>query len=238
MLESRARARRVGWAASTVGIACALAVQACGFSGRAPTKTAVTDTWKEPTRAAAPLSSVIVVGEGMNPTDRRTVEDGLVRSLAARGVTATPSYAIVPRELPTLQAAQMALGPRGDNLLVANLRGVSERTTYPAWDGALFQNDIVHQGHYAPSWNEPAKPTETIATDQYVKVETSIVDRREQGKVVWSAVTETGAPRSANDLVSSLSKAVMPALSRAGLVPRPEAGAPRTSSARGASAHW
>lgn len=232
MLRSRARARKVEWAAGALGIACALATQACGFTTRAPTQTAVTDTWKEPAHTPAPLSRVIVVGEGMNATDRRTVEDGLVRALGAHGVTAMPSYEIQPRELPTVEAAQAALGRQGDGLLVANLRGTTDRVTYPAWDGALFQSETSNRGHYAPSWNQPAKPTDTIATDQYVKVETSIVDPRESGRIVWSTVTQTGAPRSATDLAASLSKAVMPELTKAGFVPPPEPGARRTSSAQ------
>src|SRR4029077_18993673 len=101
-----------------------------------------------------------------------------------------------------------------------------------AWDGALFQSETANHGHYAPSWNEPAKPTDTIATDQYVKVETSIVDPRESGKVVWSTVTQTAAPRSAKDLAASLSKAVIPALTKAGFVPPLEPAGRRTSSAQ------
>jgi hypothetical protein len=54
--------------------------------------------------------------------------------------------------------------------------------------------------------------------DAFVKFETSVWDASE-GKLVWSAVTETENPTSSHDFVKSLLKSVLPALTNAGIVP-------------------
>jgi hypothetical protein len=194
----------VGWAAL-----------ACGCAGG----TTVTEVWsaREP---VAPMRNILVMGARMDDTSRRTLEDGFVGSLAQHGVRATPSYMLFPNGFPTTDEAQNAVRSVGfDGLLVANSRGVTQRTTVvPGGYGGGFWGGY----YWGSAWTGwyPGY----VYTDEFVKFETTLWDGGTgKGKLVWSAVSETENPTSGKDFTSSLLKKVMPALTQAGLVP-PEQG--------------
>ena len=71
-------------------------------------------------------------------------------------------------------------------------------------------------GFYGAYWG-PGAPVYT-QTDQFVKFETTLWDPN-SGKMVWSAITQTENPTSGTDFVSSLTKAVVPSMANAGLLP-------------------
>ncbi len=190
-------------AAAGASAALALAIVACS------TPTTETNVWKSPTYAAGPMKNIAVFGGRMNETDRRTLEDGFVSSLAASGVHATPSYTMFPqREAPPDAASIRAkLQSAGyDGALVSTLKGVSDQTQIaPGADWG---------GFYGGYWGAPAY----VQTDRFVKFETTLWSPN-SGKMVWSTTTQTENPTSGQDFVSSLTGTVVPSLAKAGLIP-------------------
>jgi hypothetical protein len=71
-----------------------------------------------------------------------------------------------------------------------------------------------------------------VVTDQFVKFETTLWSPSGDGKMVWSAVTQTENPSSGKDFVSSLTKSVVPALGKAGFLPAGQEGKPVSETSR------
>ncbi len=192
-------------AAAGASLALALVAVACS------TPTTETNVWKSPTYSAGPMSNVAVFGGRVDPSQRRTLEDGLVSSLSAHGVHATQSYTLFGDQVPSDQATiRTALKNGGyDGALVSALKGVSDRTFIePGADWGT--------GFYGAYWGAGA-PAYAM-TDQFVKFETTLWSTN-SGKMVWSAMTQTENPMSGQDFVSSLTKTIVPSLAKAGFIP-------------------
>jgi hypothetical protein len=175
------------------------------------TPTTETNVWKSPTYAAGPMRSIAVFGGRVNQTERHTLEDGFVSALSAYGVRATPSYSIFGDQVPADQATIRATLRSGgyDGALVSTLKGVSEQVLVaPEADWG--------NGFYGAYWG-PGAPV-YAQTDQFVKFETTVWDPV-SGKMVWSAITQTENPTSGKDFATSLTKAIVPSIAKAGLLP-------------------
>jgi len=187
-------------------------------AGCTSTPTTMTDVWRDPSYAAGPMRNLVVFGGNLNATNRRTLEDGFVSALAMHGVRATASYRLFPNELPPKEEARAAVKQIGaDGVLVSTMKGVNEKVT-------VVPGSVFWGGFYGPGWGGPVWDPGYIVTDDYVRFETSLWDPTGDGRMVWSAVTQTENPRSGRDFVSSLTKSVTSALVKAGLLPRPTEG--------------
>jgi hypothetical protein len=204
---------------AVVTSAVALAGAACS------TPTAVTSEWKDPSYTAGPLHNVLVFGARLDDNQRRTLEDGFVSALNAHGVRATPSYTIFSGPLPERSEARATIQKGGfDGVLVSTMRGVKERTYVEpgaGWGGSFYGD------YWGAGWGGPAVYTQT---DEYVKFETTIWDPSGDGKLIWSAVTQTENPMSGHDFTRSLVHKLMPAMLKDGVVPAGTG--PQVSSAR------
>jgi len=199
--------------AASVGSVALLSALCGGCSTSTPTT--MSDVWRDPSYAAGPMKNIVVFGGRLNATNRRTLEDGFVSALSTHGVRATASYTLFPGDLPGKDQARAVMQDAGvDGVIVASMKGVSERQTYvPGAYGGGFWD-----GYYGPGWGGAWDPGYTV-TDQFVKFETSLWDPSGSGKMVWSAVTQTENPSSGKDFASSLTKSVVPAMTQAGFLP-------------------
>lgn len=176
---------------------------ALALSCSTPTK--VTEAWKDPS-FAGPMGKVVVVAEGVTPATRQLVEDRFTSELTQRGVAATPSHATFGETLPTL-ADGNALKQRGfDGVFVVNVGRGQERRTKPPDSSFPYQ--------WGPGFaaSQDHVQAETVVTSQV-----SLWDLRDQ-KRVWTASAVTSNPSDGGDIAKSLSKKVMPALEKDGVV--------------------
>jgi hypothetical protein len=219
-VDMRTRARLCG-SAAVVTVVLGIAASGCA------TKTALTEVW---TGAAAPgpMRSVLVIGARADQTTRHTIEDAFAANLAEHGVRATPSYALFHDMFPASEEAQDIVRKIGfDGLLVATSKGTTEKATVVV-DGADFWH-----GYYGPGWGGWYEGY--VYTDQFVKFETTVWDQRAGGKLVFAALTQTRNPSSGSDFARSLTKTVVPAMTKATLVP-PKGSPERLSLLTGPSA--
>jgi hypothetical protein len=192
------------------------------------TPTTMTDVWRDPSFTTGPMRSLVVFGAHLDATRRRTLEDSFVAALSRHGVRGTASYTLFP-DLPSADVARAQLQRyAADGYLIAAMRGISEQTSIVpgGYTGAFWG------GYYGPGWGAVAYPSYTV-TNNIVKFETSLWDSHGDGKLVWSAVTETENPSSGKDFMKSLLREVMPALTKAGLIPPEQGNAVSWMRARG-----
>lgn len=204
--ELRSCVSRAAYTSAVLGgVVATMAVAACS------TPTTETNVWKSPTYAAGPMRNIAVFGGRVGPTERHTLEDGVASALSAYGVHATQSYTIFGDQVPPDQATIRATLKSGgyDGALVSTLKGVSEQTL-------VAPDADWGSGFYGAYWG-PGTPV-YAETDEFVKFETTLWDPN-SGKMVWSAITQTENPTSGKDFVTSLTKAVVPSMAKAGLLP-------------------
>jgi hypothetical protein len=175
------------------------------------TQTTTTDVWKDKSYASGPVKNVVVFGQKLDPTQRRSLEDAFVSALAPHAVHATQSYTLFPGgATPSKDDARAVIQRNGyDGVIVATARGTSERASYVAEDG-------FWDGYYGVGW---AGSPGYVVTDSFVKFETTMWDPAGKGKMIWSATTQTENPTSGQDFVASLLKSVIPSMSKAGIIP-------------------
>jgi hypothetical protein len=175
--------------------------------------TTVEQTWTTPTiRSEPPLQRVVTVFFSENVTIRRAGEDQLARELIARGVQATPSYAILQdRELENIDAIKSKLLAMGyDGVVTIKVVDRHQEFEYmpPTFDGywGYSYPHFYSPGFYSPGYGY----TETV-----VRVETSAYSLR-TNKLVWSALTRTYGDE-ADDLIEDTSSIIASQLTRRGL---------------------
>lgn len=194
-------------------LALGLALATPTYCGCA-TQTSTTQLWAAQDYHSEAMHDVIVFGNGMAETQRRSVEDQLSAALRDHGVAATPSYKVFAT-LPEMDKARAEVTrQRFDGALVVTLHGVRERQSYVP---GHYQGGGFWGGYYGMGWGwSPGY----VVTDEIVDAETSVWDLRSgDGRMVWSAVTNTQNPSSGQDLTKSMAKETLPKIAKAGIIP-------------------
>jgi len=179
-----------GLAIATLGMGCA--------------STEMTGTWTDPTAKGAAMSKIAVIAMTKDPGLRRMAEDATAAQMA--GAQAVPSYQILGEtELTDRAAVKAKLRDAGFNgVLVMRLAGVTEQVNavpYGTFDGYYgWAGSAV----YGPGYLE---------TDTIVHVVSNLYSL-DQNKLLWSGVSQTFNPSSAQAFMSDVSKAVAKSLEK------------------------
>jgi hypothetical protein len=194
----------------SVAIACAV-LGACGPS------TTLEQAWTSPSAAAPPLQKVVTVFFSESETTRRAGEDRLAAELAAKGVEATPSYAIIPdkTQLGDLdQVRAQLLGMGYDGVVALRIVDAHQEVEYTPstfdsyWGYAYpyFYSPSGYYGGYYPG---------SIYVETVVRVETTAYSLR-TNQLVWSALSRT-VDEDVDDLIEETSDLVAEQLTERGL---------------------
>jgi hypothetical protein len=175
--------------------------------------TTVEQTWTTPAaRSQAPLQRVVTVFFSDSVTIRHAGEDRIARDLRARGVEATPSYAVLEdnelRDCNAVRSKLMKLGYDG----VVTMRVVDQHQeveylppTFDAYWG------YAYPGFYSPGIYDPGY----VYTETIVRVETSAYSLQ-TNQLVWSGLTRTVGDE-VDHLINSTSRVIAKQLTRRGL---------------------
>jgi hypothetical protein len=179
-----------------------------------------TSVWKSPDAEQVSFAGKKVAGLVITKDDSLRVagEDGLVRELTGRGLTAVATYTIAPKE--ELVSGEGAKGwfERAHIEGVVAMRPVSKekRETYTeaTWIDPFYSS---FWGYYGYGWaSMPTYIPGYVDVDTFVVVETTIYSVP-QNKLVWAAVSETKNPKDLRAFLKDLSSAVVKELHKQGL---------------------
>jgi len=185
----------------------ALALAAVAAAACTPATT-LEQTWTTPAaRTSAPLTSIVTVFNSDNETIRRAGEDQLARDLRKKGVSATPSYAVIgPNESVDSEATKSRLLSMGfDGMVVMK---IVDRYQELEYSPSTFDYGWGYGWGYGYGYGAPY--TETV-----VRVETRAYSLR-TNQLVWSALTRTEGDDAA-ELIDDTSSVVAGALTDRGL---------------------
>jgi hypothetical protein len=185
------------------------------------TKTELSGIWKSESPTTHPMNQILVIGIAANDANRRIFEDSFGEALGEQGVTAAPSYRMLPdTERLSKDSIQQAIRGRGiQGVLVTRLVQVDERekyvppTTYvrPGYYGRGLY------GYYGRSYEVVHQPGYTVSTT-IVRLETHLYDAS-SAELVWAAHSDTFNPKSIDDGVQSVAKKLSKRLAADGFAP-------------------
>ncbi len=194
-----------GRASIGAALALGLLVAAVGCAS-----TEMTSTWTEPSAKGAELSKVAVICLSKDPGLRRMAENTAASNLT--GAQAVPSYQVLgDTDLKDRDAVKKQLAAQGfQGALIMRLASVNEQVTAVAGPYSTFDGYYDYAGGmaYSPGY---------LQTDTIVHVISNLYSLPDQ-KLIWSGVSQTFDPASAQSFMNDVSKAVAKSLEKDRLV--------------------
>jgi hypothetical protein len=197
------------------------------FSVTACTPTKLVDARKDPSYTGGPLKSVMVLDIAESPSSRKLFEETFSKEFRAEGVEAITSLGAIPGDVKLdkdnldshkeiIKAAASKQGVQA--ILITHLVGVEEKQQYhpPMYDpfvstaGSDF-NALIYGAYHA------TYTPEFYSQHQLVRLESNLYEV-ETEKLIWTAASETVDPKSVNEIINTLCKAVMKDFRKNGLI--------------------
>jgi hypothetical protein len=177
--------------------------------------TSLSNTWRDPAFSKGPYQSVLVVSALQRPELRRQFEDEFVRQLQARGMKASASYNSLP------DVSKLAREPVEKEMAAAGAQAVlvtrllevkQQQQVYSATN-----YDSSFRSNYYWEWDQ-AYSTPVVYDYNVYSLGTSLYDGSD-GKMVWTASTETADPQKISREVADAVTVLTKAMSSAGIIP-------------------
>ena len=170
--------------------------------------TDMSSTWTDPSAKGASLSKVAVIAFAKDPGLRRMAEDSAAQHLV--GAQAVPSYQVLgDTDLKDRDAVKAKLNEQGfQGVLLMRMAGVTERV-----DPVMYGGFDGYYGWAAGAAYDPAY----LQTETVVHVISNLYELPSD-KLIWSGVSRTFNPASAQDFMTSVSKAVAKSIQKDRLV--------------------
>ena len=182
-------------------------------------------SWKNPEVTAPRFQRILVLGMSAKPGVRADFEDALSKLVSNTGVEAIPGNTILLRpedtklNLDYLKSQVKAF--KIDAVIVSRLVKVDKQTTYiPGSAYALpYPYYRSFYGYYGALYPVVYSP-DYLREDTTVRVETSVYAvSAGEGELVWTGVSDTFNPRSADKVIEGLSKLLVKELQKETVLP-------------------
>lgn len=206
---------------TTTALVAAALLSACG-----PT-TKTSSSWQEPRTVNAPFGHVLVVAASPNSRLRRGFEIALVDLIKAGGSQASASVQVGnPTDPLTAESVgDMVQKSGADAVLVARVidREVELAKSRDRLGVKLSQPDSISQGtgtftdYFRTEYSVYQTPGE-VELKSMAKLDSSLYDVRNGGKVVYEVTTTTNFKEGEDDVVGEVTSALAKQLKRDGLV--------------------
>ena len=177
-------------------------------------------SWKNPEYTGPRFHRILVLGMSANPGVRADFEDALAKLVARDGVEAIPGNTILLRP----EGTQLDLNYlktqikefKIDAVIVSRLVKVETTTTYiPGHAYAVpYPYYRSFYGYYGAVYPVVYSP-DYLRQDKTVRVETNVyAASTPDGELVWTGVSDTFNPSSADKVIDSLSKLLVKELQK------------------------
>lgn len=184
--------------------------------------TRITSAWRDTEYTGAPFKKIVVVGVSNEVAARRVFEDDFAKALNDAGIEAVAGYRLLPdNPQRSVEAMREAVAKsRADGILVARALRTEQKTQYTP--GTVTMMPAYGYRSFWGFYGSAAMVTEPrIYQYDVVTIETQLWPAADEGKVIWSALSESTDPESAKKVAAELAKLVIGALREQKLVPAP-----------------
>ena len=201
-------------------LSLAIAFLLAASSLAAAKSTKLVASWKNPQYSGPRFHRILVLGMSAKPGVRADFEDALSKLLTGPGVEAIPGNTILLRpEGTTLDLNYLKSQVQSfkiDAVIVSRLVKVDKNTTfipgsayvvpYPYYRSFYGYYGAVYPVVYSPDY---------LREDTTVRVETNVYAVTSgEGELVWTGVSDTFNPRSADKVIEALSKLLVKELQK------------------------
>ena len=180
-------------------------------------------SWKNPQYSGPTFHRILVIGMSAKPGVRADFEDVLSKLVARDGVEAIPGNTILLRP----EGTKLDLGYlktqvkefKIDAVIVSRLVKVDKNVTYiPGQPYVPYPYYGSFYGYYGAVYPVVYSP-DYLREDTTVRVETNVYAvRGTDGELVWTGVSDTFNPNSADKVIDGLSKLVVKELQKAAIL--------------------
>ena len=180
----------------------ALVVLACGRS------TELTNVWADSLWDGEPIESVFVIGVSPNPDIRRAFENHFVEQFNKEKVPAFSAAAeLGVGRIDSTAIARYVKDHQIDAILVTRLLSADTERTYVPGTG--YMGSMYYGGFYSYyNYGYSAMSTPGyLAESTVIRLETNLYQR--DSRLLWSAVSESFNPGSAEEVIKGLAQAVL-----------------------------
>ena len=181
--------------------------------------TKLVTSWKNPEYSGAAFHRILVLGMSAKPGVRADFEDALSKLVAHEGVEAVPGNTILLRPEGTkldldylkTQVKEFKI----DAVIVSRLIKVDKSVTYiPGQPYMPYPYYGSFYGYYGAVYPVVYSP-DYLREDTTVRVETNVYAVSSgEGQLVWTGVSDTFNPRSADRVIDGLSKLIVKELQK------------------------
>jgi len=185
--------------------------------------TKLVTSWKNPEYAGPPFHRVLVLGMSAKPGVRADFEDALSKLVARPGVEAIPGNTILLRpegtKLDLNYLKEQVAAFKIDAVIVSRLIKVDKSVTYiPGQFIAPYPYYSSFYGYYGAVYPLVYTP-DYLREDTTVRVETNVYAVTSgDGELIWTGVSDTFNPRSADKVIAGLSKLIVDQLQKAAIL--------------------
>jgi hypothetical protein len=184
------------------------------------TSTTINGQWMDSAYEGKTYDDILVIAITEKPAYRRIFEGAMAEELRKLGVDAVPSSSVLPgdRQLSEDDVRPILDSGKVNAVLVTRLLGVDKSQQYvPGSTYAVpygYYNNFY--GYYSNTYQVVHEPG-YMAENTTVSLETNLYDTGDEA-LVWSGVSETFNPESANDLIDSQVRTLVKTLHSKGLL--------------------
>lgn len=177
-------------------------------------------SWKNPEYSGSRFHRILVLGMSAKPGVRADFEDALSKLVAGNGVDAIPGNTILLRpEGTTLDMNYLKTQIREfkiDAVIVSRLIKVETNVTYIPGQAYVMPYPYYRSfyGYYGTVYPVVYSP-DYLREDKTVRVETNVyATTSPDGELVWTGVSDTFNPRSADKAIEGVSKLIVTELQK------------------------
>jgi hypothetical protein len=181
-------------------------------------------SWKNPEYSGARLHKILVLGMSVKPGVRADFEDELSKLVTADGIEAIPGNTILLRPEGTkLDLNYLKTQIREfkiDAVIVSRLVKVEANVTYIPGQAYTMPYPYYRSfyGYYGAVYPVVYSP-DYLREDKTVRIETSVYDTRSpEGTIVWTGISDTFNPRSADKAIDGVTKLIVKELVKDGIL--------------------
>lgn len=181
--------------------------------------TKIISSWKNPqiTTHASDWNKILVIALLINETDRRSVEDEIVKYLNGKGVTSYNYFYDNYQSLEDQTIRSKVLNDGFDVAITVRLIDVEEEKIYTSCEHSV--NPIYYDGNYRYYYKSPPhhQTSAYYSIAEKFIIETTIY-HIENDQIIWSGITETYDPDSVKRLIDEIAFTIRKKLKQEGFI--------------------
>ena len=176
-------------------------------------------TWTNPSYSGAHFQNILVLGINGKVENRAEFEDQLSAAITRPGITAIPSYSLLPRPNSTAidmnQLRDVIRGQNIDAVVASRLVKVDKKVTYIAGQAYVpYPYYNTFYGYYGAIYPVVYSP-DYLRVDKTAQIETNFYSTsKPDGELIWTGTSDTVNPRSPLKAIDAVAKLIVEQLEK------------------------